>query len=104
MQKEIIIEACKHLLENGPYEVIDGICENIDSYLFFNDIDMFAPNLEEQFKSWEHFSGRTVFPVPSSDPTLSPQEFYQLSNNLWWGEQLEYRISLLNHIIKELSK
>lgn len=104
MQKEIIIEACNYLLENGPYDVQDGICENIDSYLFFNDRDMFSPTLEEQFKSWEHFSGKTIFPVPSSDPKLSPQGFYQLADNLWVGEQLEYRVSLLNHIIKELSK
>lgn len=98
-----IIEACQHLLDIGPYDLEDGICENIDSYYFFNDIEEFTPDLSEYFKTWEHFSGSTTFPVPSSDPDKTPQAFYQLCDNLWQGQQLEYRVSLLNHIIQELS-
>lgn len=99
-----IIEACQHLLDIGPYDREVGICENIDDYLFFNGIGMFSPKLGDMFKTWEHFSGSETFPVPSSSHDKDPQGFFQTCDDLWQGEQLEYRISLLNHIINELSK
>jgi len=53
-------------------------------------------------ETWEHYSGNVHYPVPSADGNIYPHVFYmEASNNgnLWTGKQLEYRKSLIKHII-----
>lgn len=71
-----------------------GLCKSCD-------IDL---RTKECFLTWEHFSGDKTFPVPSGDPKMTPDEYYldldPMDSNLWKRRQLEYRISLANHILK----
>ena len=66
-----------------------GICYNLDlkvdscAYLFV------ASNSED----WEFYSGRTSYPV------VEPYRYY--SGCYWVGEQLELRLSLIDHLIKK---
>lgn len=113
-----LIEALQHLHDNPPSsERTDifpapaeyGICWNLKeiftkkrsprngwpknfyAYRFVSD----------NSTDWEHYSGNEAYPVPGS---LSSEENNWLDDNLWQGEALAYRRSLLQHLIKKVSQ
>lgn len=84
-----------------------GLCAHFDLYE--------VPERFSIFKSWEHFSGERVYPVPPTEdmvlvdeppneevssykerPAEAAYDFYEL----YVGEQLEMRLSLAKHILK----
>lgn len=87
-----------------------GICPNLSSGMcdYFTDpsqIDMWKlwvcnnrKILTAIFRTWEHFSGDGIFPV------LGYSAYHNVTTpyHLWHGEQLELRLDLIRHIIKEL--
>ena len=74
-----------------------GICGNIVS-------DVYAEwyiNRDAFFKLWIRYSGDISYPIPITDGDAydtSEDQYY--GSEIWAGEQLEMRHSLLEHMIK----
>jgi hypothetical protein len=102
--REAMLEAYRGVLELAEKgEVINsrhGICNNIIVYSTKNGKPTWH-HMDELCKDWHHFSGNRSFPVPGS---ITEYEKAQDKDELWKGEQLVYRISLLNHCIKKLEE
>jgi hypothetical protein len=96
--KELLINAIEDLLAgdiNETYALCENICQKVgDSWAGFKAVREFS-------KSWEHCSGDVNYPV-------SGEEIWDqgLDDTLFWwvGEQLEPRMSLLEHIKCEVLK
>jgi hypothetical protein len=73
-----------------------GICFNLnlDKHLNFE-------SMRRLFRKWDKFSGVSYFPVPSTDSQYNVVECYTKTQNLYEGEQLELRIDLAKHILKQ---
>ena len=63
-----------------------GICYNLSEIT--NDYDLSYVFVEDNCSDWEFFSGCILVPVGGYD-----------GDCLWEGEQLELRLSLLDHLI-----
>jgi hypothetical protein len=96
-------DACKILraqIENGTHIADTGICSNleyIDKYQ--DDISRLVSYYS---KSWEHFSGDGLYPVPSPDSSTTPHHAFFLhrhDDKMWTGAYGEYRRDLLEHLI-----
>ena len=72
-----------------------GLCDNFD----LENI----PNIEEMFQSWEHYSGNRMYPIKSTNEKYDCIESYSCES-LYYGEQLEFRLLLSQHIINEIDK
>lgn len=96
----------KDLLLNAVQELLDGninkkypICKNLyektnGSYSTEILVEKFSP-------TWQYFSGDTLYPVSGEAVWCKHLE----DREMWWtGEQLELRMSLLEHIKSEVSK
>ena len=96
--KELLLNAIEDLLAgdiNETYALCENICQKVgDSWTGFKAVREFS-------KSWEHCSGDVNYPV-------SGEEIWDqgLDDTLFWwtGEQLELRMSLLEHIKLEVLK
>ena len=96
--KELLLNAIEDLLAgdiNENYALCENICQKVgDSWIGFKAVREFS-------KSWEHCSGDVNYPV-------SGEEIWDqgLDDTLFWwtGEQLELRMSLLEHIKCEVLK
>lgn len=88
-------------LKNSPKSVVDmkmGICYNLSNLLEEETGDSRKMGYEvvEKFsKKWKHHTGDDDYPVPASDFK---------NEELWKGEQLKYRIDLIDHIVKQLKE
>ena len=71
-----------------------GLCYNI-SYFWGEDTDM--TELHHHFQTWKSFSGCIEFPVPGGVNAY-------MNGGLWEGEQLAYRLYLIDHIKKEITR
>ena len=95
----IIAKLRKFLVTKEVSEVRCGLCFNLG-------LDHLPHSVQrEMFNTWEHNSGVWAYPVPSSDPYLNSSHYYNrcAPNDLYTGEQLEYRLSLAEHIINYLN-
>ena len=63
-----------------------------------------STQIEKHFLTWEHYSGNTTFPVPSTDKRYSTQMYYVKNTSLWRGKQGKLRQSLVDHLINCLEK
>jgi hypothetical protein len=100
--KETILKGIKELIEIPKEEmyIFDpnfGICWNLSSilgalglqaYLGYDIISDYDFALD-----WPHYSGKNSYPIPRE--TCGPR---------WEGQQLEYRISLLEHLYKKIEE
>jgi len=77
-----------------------GLCSEIHDLTGMNALKL----LKEYFKTWEHYSGDEIYPVPSTNKNCSAEEYYDSSFNLWSGKQGKLRRSLCRHIAKEMRK
>ena len=92
---DIMIDNIKHFLETKVVKYPSaGICDNLE----------LTYTAKDTFSSWKHFSGDYIFPVPATDEGLTPVDQYYCSPDLYTGEQLELRLSLACHILRELEK
>lgn len=88
-----LLEALKHIRDNGPRHTSVGICGNL-----FND------ELEDEFtelaKCWPRYSGLIAYPVPH--PTLPAGDAYLDTLDKWADTYGDNRRELLQWAIKEL--
>jgi|TARA_R110001606_G_scaffold289798_1_gene437737 hypothetical protein len=58
-----------------------------------------------QFKNlcttWVGYSGNIDYPIPSLEDGVSHGDYYLNAVNLWIHKQLDQRVSLINHVIKQ---
>ena len=79
-------------LSGNIKETTAGICLNWTDEL---GCDSFGYVLVEQLApSWEHYSGEMDLPIVGC----------YARDKLWEGEQLELRLSLIDHILKQLEE
>lgn len=77
----------KEQATNGSvYVTSAGICYNLLEIT--DDYDLSYDFVEDNCSDWEFFSGCTLVPIVGYD-----------EDHLWEGEQLELRLSLLDHLI-----
>ena len=102
IRKAHLIERLTNLLRDGAHysEANMGICEQL------NKLDMYYSQykaLKAAMRTWEHYSGYEYYPVPSSAPhAWDARAYYHRWDNLWEGNQLMLRRSLLRHMIREV--
>lgn len=100
---KLFIEALEKLQAGNIIDHKNGICDNVVYHTCrANGSIVIGHDQSENIvghlaKSWDKFSGYKGFPIPSGDD-LPPEEYY-MYNPLWEGEQLEYRLSLIQHIL-----
>ncbi len=94
-----LLEALKTLRNmavsgNVPF-ALTGICNNLWRLSACEDCEMKA-----LFSNWHLDSGYSGFPIPGG------HDFYldtkNIHRNLWQGDQLNYRLSLINHMINKI--
>ena len=98
-KKDLLLNAIEDML-NGNIDKTDAICENLD---ILTDYSCSAYSCVNKFsKTWEHYSGEESYPVSGE---LVWDKINWSNPELWWtGEQLELRMSLLEHIKSEVLK
>jgi len=98
--KNILRDLRKNLVdlkENGPESTNIGICYNIKhgAYYYY---------LRDMWADWEHYSGVTSYPVPSTNKSKNAKRYYATTHNLWRSKQLELRLSLIDHLIMKIDQ
>tara|TARA_R110000796_G_scaffold150666_2_gene267344 strand:- start:15 stop:356 length:342 start_codon:yes stop_codon:yes gene_type:complete len=100
MNSNQAIDRLKLILKYGPSFPDYGICFNLSNAQFqeLRKFERVTDNsgydiVEENSSDWEFCSGIEHYPVPEVG-----------SKDKWKGKQLEYRVSLINHIISKLEK
>ena len=98
-KKDLLLNAIEEML-NGNIDKTNAICENLDS---LTDYSCSAYSCVNKFsKTWEHYSGEVGYPVSGE---IVWDKINWSNPELWWtGEQLELRMSLLEHIKSEVLK
>ena len=97
--KELLLNAIEDLLAgdiNENHALCENICQKTDKFWLGYDI------ITKFSKTWEHYSGCDSYPVSGMREW---NRCYDTDKTLWWtGEQLELRMSLLEHIKCEVLK
>ncbi len=76
-----------------------GLCQN-----FYIGYTLNYQVTRRIFKSWTYYSGNLGYPVPSTISTKDPKDFYHSARTkLYQGKQLEYRLDLAKHLVKEIN-
>lgn len=89
-----VVDNLKEFVKNKTVKYENsGLCLNCGSFDWLGDEIPF-------YEYWKHFSGNHHYPVPSTDKTLTAEQFYLKRQNFYVGEQLELRLDLAKHIIK----
>lgn len=89
------------LLENmkiGEREECWGICYNLSDLIedATGDLRKMGYDIVGEFSiGWKHHTGDKEYPIPT---------FNKDYNGLWKGKQLEYRLDLIDYIIKQLKE
>jgi hypothetical protein len=88
-----------------------GLCSQVCERLFDLERDSesiamvyWKHNTQILFESWEHYSGKSEYPVPSTDQHGCARVTYNTAINLYSGEYGALRKSLANHIIIKLKE
>lgn len=115
--KDVVINTLEGLL-SGDIPNNYGICRILQGYVRVKYRYILQEWLRESFKSWEHFSGSVIYPIPITTSlivirlsemvvTVTTLEQYQYSKRrglLWKGKQLKYRLSLVQHLLMNINK
>ena len=86
------IKALKAMILVGPKDPLFGICFNLNEECTLGYLIVV-----EYADSWEHFTGDHNYPVPESEVVHGEVQ-------KWGGKQLDYRRSLIRHIILKLEE
>ena len=98
-KKDLLLNAIEEML-NGNIDRTQAICENLDVLTMrlrigYQSVKIFS-------KTWEHCSGEEGYPVSGE---IVWDKINWDNPEMWWtGEQLELRMSLLEHIKSEVLK
>ena len=98
-KKDLLLNTIEGLLAgnfNQNHALCENICKKVGSrWLGYYVVNEFSP-------SWEHYSGEESYPISGEEVW---NECSNSNKTLWWtGEQLELRMSLLEHIKSEVLK
>lgn len=102
---EQLKEQLERLLAGDIDMLNNGICGNLSG----NHKEV----LQKHFKTWNHYSGDILYPVPDPEDKLTPRFLYYevceraiflKEGNMWVGAYGELRLDLVRHILQELSK
>lgn len=106
-----LLEALKHIQDNGPNDPFYGICMNAKE--LFNgqhDKDVY-PTISRFSAKWPKASKDHCYPVPSVKSDQSPAQCYQYARDYYkgklWDDHTNYgrlRWELLAFLISELEK
>lgn len=88
---EPLKKALEDLLKYGPESPRVGICGHIPSYIEYED-------LYSLFEGWPEHSGNKGFPVDSY------RAYNEDRDNLWQGDNLRKRKSLIEHMLVKLEE
>ena len=66
-----------------------GICHELNKL----GVDRSSRIISDNSEGWLYHSGEWSYPIPGGETLFSA------SNHMWEGEELEYRLSLLDHLI-----
>lgn len=98
-KKELLLNAIEDLLDrdiNENHALCENICQKTGKFWLGYDV------IAKFSNSWEHYSGDDYYPVSGLQEW---KRCYYTDKTLWWvGEQLELRMSLLDHIKSEVLK
>lgn len=90
--KEALLKL-KEIEEFGESNVWGGICYLLSLMLNY-DVYSFV---KENCSDWEFFSGDCDYPVSGKEAFLYNNRHF----DLWKGEQLELRLSLIDHLLSK---
>lgn len=91
--KESLQQLLKDIEGNSIQYRQNGVCCNLEDYT--EDYGVCAYDfISANCKDWENYSGDSSYPIKGS-----VGKFYL--ENLWEGEQLQLRISLIHHLINK---
>lgn len=105
---ELLLRILKIIRDDEQYRIPNlGICAGVDMYCqeqnwVFDSND--GLELRHIMSLWPKFSGKTFYPVPSTDPEYDSLEMY-LDCDDTWNQETEYgqlRWELLNFCIHRL--
>ena len=98
-KKGLLLNAIEDLLAgdiNQNHALWQNICHKTDKFWLGYDV------ITKFSETWEHYSGDDSYPVSGMREW---NRCYDTDKTLWWvGEQLELRMSLLEHIKSEVLK
>lgn len=99
-----MVEILQRIVETRGAGCEWGLCAELD---LADDYD--EDLIDSIFKTWEHFSGSVVYPVPypekPGDPKAARAVFWDMRREGGFiGEYGELRLDLTRHLLKELSK
>ena len=98
-KKDLLLNAIEEMLK-GNIDKTNAICENLDVLTTYHRIGYRSVKILS--KTWEHYSGEEGYPVSGE---FVWDKINWDNPELWWtGEQLELRMSLLEHIKSEVLK
>ena len=98
-KKDLLLNAIEDILA-GNFNRNHALCENIckkvnNAWLGYKVVSKFS-------LSWEYYSGEESYPVSGEE--IWDEGLCNDSDFWWTGEQLELRMSLLEHIKSEVLK
>ena len=98
-KKDLLLNAIEDMLK-GNIDKTNAICENLD--ILTGESTLAYRSVKILSKTWEHYSGEEGYPVSGESVW---DKINWTNPHLWWtGEQLELRMSLLEHIKTEVLK
>jgi hypothetical protein len=96
-EKKEVLRVLGEIKLRGPFTGGSGLCFNIsrmgaiDMHTVYDVLRIFSVD-------WEHFSGEHLYPISGEKVYNHPKSL----GKHWEGEQLELRLSLIDHLIKKL--
>lgn len=96
--RKILLAALEELRKKGPISVHAGICYNVQEIAG----DDYLAEIMAIALGWGHHSGNCAYPIPSTIDGQSSPVFCYDSSELWQGEQLDLRHSLIDYLIAKI--
>lgn len=76
-----------------------------DCGLCSNGLDLLPSKYRKAlFKTWKHYSGKSLYPVHTSEELTPQQEFDYCSGSKYTGKYGKYRLKLAKHVLKLIQK
>lgn len=98
---QALLDGLLIIKKQGPGRNTVGLCDNLSQLI----ADYYSQGeMDGLFKTWEHYSGEEVFPVPGTNGK-TPESAYLCANVSIWDRKTKYgqlRWSLLEHCIAQL--
>ena len=99
-----MVEVLRRIVETRGAKCKSGLCYDLQAAGDFNNA-----RLIDSFKTWEHYSGCCVHPVPDpelpGDQKAAKEAFYRAGRyGQFVGPYGELRLDLARHLLRELSK